>query len=340
MHNLYIFRLKIIILRTLTAVLTTNNCIPVDEIIMNRFFATVGYPGASYISNILITVPNIIGYSPIIQNTSNFTSFKDVYWNSSDNGPYLINATAIDNLNQQQTISFNLTACCSKDPDLKKSSGNPSNTLTSSFLLGSNGFMTFSVSFNSSVFRPKILTYIRIYNLNGTVSYKLDCSSSGFVFYIKNSMYFQIPVNTFPPDTYYIFFDEGTGNINSTCQSKSTAVSDSFFWRFTVPAKFTNQTNSKSPLISNYCASSNLNNYSDKKCNISSFIFLQFLFFLIGILVHILAIIFLVTKCCIARKRNNSVEKHPYYFTLFVPHTYKYSTNSKHSSAKIENIEK
>ena len=113
------------------------------------------------------------------------------------------------------TTTTTTTICPGPNPDLQELSGSPSNLLTDTFLRGNNGFMRFSISFKSSISRPTIPAFIRIFTSTGINYMNLNSQSSGYVYYVGKTMYFDIMVNTFTPQSYYILFDEGVGTVNS-----------------------------------------------------------------------------------------------------------------------------
>jgi hypothetical protein len=260
----------------------------------------------------------------------NGSCYRDVIWNATSNGPYIITATAIDNTNAKTSISYNISACptnCSgPNPDLQEQSGSPSNLLTDKFLRGNNGFMRFSISFKSSIKRPTTPAFIKIYTSSGVNYMNLDCQSSGYVYYVGNTMYLDIMVNTFTAQSYYILFDEGVGTVDSSCKSKSTTINDQTFWTFTVTDSYKISLTTKY-LINNLnlnCLSLIISNSNQStKCNVSSMILSLFLLYLICLIINLILIE--IMRRCIKRRliRVNQVVQESMFFKLHIPSSYK-----------------
>lgn len=287
-------------------------------------------PGVTYVVDISINTPTTSTLSPLIYlNDTLNTWIKNFSWlpTASDIGFYPIIANVTDNLNQKAYIGLNLSIVpFPTDPDIAQSTGSPSSVLTETFLSGSNGFMTFHIDFNSKVKRPTKQTYFHIFNSYGVEVLTFDASRSGFVYYIDNKMFFDIPVNTFPTGGYYITFDEGVGVSYGYCKPLSTAVTSNAFWAFSIPGPNTTVDiyDQYQPLRPN-CQSTLVNVNTFTSCTQSSFILLLFLIPLSFILLH-LCCYFLVF--CYFKKRlfpPTPIVKPPYFFKLYVPVSYELS---------------
>ena len=149
----------------------------------------------------------------------------------------------------------------------------------------------------------------------------LDCQSSGFVYYIGSTMYFEIIVNKFSPQSYYVLFDEGVGVVNSTCKAKSSVVTDSTFWTFTVSSNYAYNLITKSSLDHANICSSNVVNYKTlTKCNLPSMMLLFVLFYLLWLLVNLL-LLKIMHRCLNRKQKTEKVKVRPYFFKLNVPST-------------------
>ncbi len=234
------------------------------------------------------------------------------------------------------------------DPDLKKNTGWPSGILSSSFLNGNQGFMTFRISFNSTTRRPNSAAFLYIYSSSGIEYLKLDCASSGFVYYIDDIMYFDVRVETFPAeDSYYVLFDEGINLGTTFCKPKSIAVNNTAFWTFTILNidsintlsinKFQDKNNKTIVSNSSMCisdiGSTSFSIREGTKCNISAMTFLFFLTLTFFVFFHFISL-FLLAKILIS-PTSVSNEKRPYYFKLIIPSSYKFLSTQQKPEARI-----
>jgi hypothetical protein len=232
-----------------------------------------------------ISGPIGINYGSLAQNSTAIW-YRDMNWTpmSSQSGLYLISVTATDNINQISSFSFNLSVSDTvKSPDLISFSGSPSKLLTNNFLAGINGSMTFKVSFTTPVQRPTTTAYIRIFSSSGYEIIKYNCNSSGFVTYLNDTLYINVPVNTFiPSQSYYVLFDEGVGLGSSFCRVYSSSpVTSKTFWTFTVPSN-----------SSSICISAVLDTTKYTACNSASLTFLLGFSFSLFISLHSIFLIF------------------------------------------------
>jgi hypothetical protein len=182
--------------------------------------------------------------------------------------------------------------------------------------------MRFSISFESNIKRPTTPAFIKIYTSTGVNYMNLDCQSSGYVYYVGNTMYFDIMVNAFSAQSYYILFDEGVGTVDSSCKSKSTAINDQTFWTFTVTNSYQISLTTKSRVNSLNCSSViHTNSNQSTKCNVSSMILLLILFYLIFLL--IILILIEIMRRCIKRRLIKINPVQPMFFKLHIPSSYK-----------------
>jgi hypothetical protein len=235
-----------------------------------------------------------------------------------------------------------------EDPDLIKNTGWPSGILSNSFLNDNQGFIIFRISFNSKAHRPNSPAFLYIYSSSGIEYLKLDCASSGFVYYIDDIMYFDVRSDIFSSEnSYYVLFDEGI-NIGSTfCKAKSTAITSPAFWTFTIPNKFQGTNNKTTASNSSMCisdiGSTSFSTSEGTKCNISALTLLFFLTLTFFVFFHFISL-FLLPKFLMRMRMNNiqhltsvANEKRPYYFKLTIPSSYKFfSTQQKQEPRLIK----
>jgi hypothetical protein len=118
-------------------------------------------------------------------------------------------------------------------PALVAGTGSPTGLLTGATLAGTNGVITWTVSFNKVVIRPLKASYIKLYYSNGTLLFKMDASVFPTVTYSGAILKFQT-TNTFDPGSYYILFDYGAGLGSEYCKPESDAVTSPTFWPFSI----------------------------------------------------------------------------------------------------------
>lgn len=262
---------------------------------MNKFntniVAKVDVPGVAYITDIIVAAPNGSLISSIyLLNLTSGLWMRNLTWTPLSLGLSFICAIAYDNFNQtggQSCFSLSVDTKKSYPPYLMSYTAYPIGNASSDFLIGNNGFMTFKINFNVVVQRPTQSAFIRIYNSNNTQVLAYDCRNSGFVYYIDSYLYFDVYVNTFQPDWYYVTFDQGVGVGYGYCSWLSPAVLNSTFWNFTVLSyQIDNLINTNQSYIHN-CLSNIVDAKNLTNCNSSSFILLLFSFLFPFLIIHV-----------------------------------------------------
>lgn len=210
------------------------------------------------------------------------------------------------------------------DPYLENGCAYPTSYLSGEFLAGVNGFMTFRTCFNIPVSRPKNTAYVRIYDFNNTEYLKYDCSTSGFVYYIDNMIFFDVLVNTLPIGDYYVSFDSGVAQGTGYCKTPSPAVTSQYFW----PIYVRNESSAVNTSIQNDVESQQLmcltiiETSSSTNCNLWNFLTLMCIIWFVFLVLHtsILCFVFIASsrKPKIAPIIKNS------HFILYVPVSYEY----------------
>ncbi len=169
--------------------------------------------------------------------------YSDITWTpdaSQYGGGNIICVLATDDNNMSSELScFTIVVGTALPLAVLNTSTSPTGILSSSYLLGENGFMMFQFSFSAPVKRPTKKSYIRINLNNGTEVAKVDASNSSQTIFNDTTVYFSFPVYSFRPGNYYVTFDEGCGVGQRTdqkyCDPGSTQVTETTFWTFTVP---------------------------------------------------------------------------------------------------------
>lgn len=195
------------------------------------------------ITEIIVIGPFGLRFTQAQQVTgSSVTWYTNVTWTPSLSqvGGYLVCAVAMDSSPMTSRLSC-FTVLVGLTPNIIANSTQPSGILQSSFLLGVNGTLTFTATFDKQILRPLSSSYIHVLSQNGTEIAKFDSSNSSQVKLTTNkTVSIAFSTYTFKPgSSYYIKFDQGVvwgGTFYSQyCNPQSPAYTSQLFWQFIVP---------------------------------------------------------------------------------------------------------
>lgn len=199
----------------------------------NRIIATVTCPGVS-IKEIQVIGPYGLTTQSEVQ-ISATQWYIDFSW-SPDNtqtGSNLICYLATDSNDMSSVLNCIRAVVMPTIP--KPISATPIGLLTSTYLLGVGGLLSFQLNFDTSITRPTINGYIRIVHSNGTVMASVNTKDASKVSFSSTSLSFKLPIYTFPPGDYRA---ELSNNIIYEYQTVPTPCSGStasYSWNFTIP---------------------------------------------------------------------------------------------------------